>query len=116
MIVLTLVLALLASARTYRLLVLDDISMALRNKFYSLLDKLAGPRGYFGTTPQFPRRALLARSLADGFSCPFCLGFWVSLAWVGSGLAWGETWPWLLAAGAFSANYIQAHLNSNLDA
>lgn len=83
-------LALLASARTWRLLYKDDITFWLRDQ--------------------------VSRStkLWEFYSCPWCFGFWITVGWVGSALAWGTTWPWLLLAGSLAANYVQANLNVHL--
>lgn len=57
--------------------------------------------------------------LQSGLDCPFCVGFWIGCLvllslWLvgGPGHAW-EPWRWV--AGAFTMNYISAHINSRLD-
>lgn len=62
------------------------------------------------------------RSLAiSGLSCPFCVGFWLgclvltSLALVGGPAAEGTPatiWRWV--AGAFTLNYVVAHVGARL--
>lgn len=58
--------------------------------------------------------------VADGFTCPFCIGMWIGLAsvllWYGADGAGG----WLLVAwrivfGALALNYVVAHLAVRLD-
>lgn len=43
-----------------------------------------------------PRRYITKRwpALEDFIECPFCLGFWVALAWVGFYALWGEGAVW----------------------
>lgn len=57
-------------------------------------------------------------SLQSGLSCLFCVGFWVGVAVLGS-LAWAggpgeaaELWRWV--AGAFTMNWVAAHLGTRL--
>jgi len=56
--------------------------------------------------------------LSVGLSCPFCIGWWVgcavlaSLAAVGGPGDAAELWRWI--AGAFSLNWIAAHIGSRL--
>lgn len=87
------VLAALAAARTWRLATMDVISERWR----------------MWMAPKLPDFWL------DGYFCPFCSGFWIACAWVGSAVAWGDTWPWQLIAGCFAANYAAAQLNAWLD-
>lgn len=53
-----------------------------------------------------------------GLSCPFCVGFWIAIAvtaslWLAGGP--GDAWtPWRWVAGAFTLNYIAAHLGGRL--
>jgi hypothetical protein len=55
----------------------------------------------------------------EGLGCPFCVGFWITLAMVlvfglvgGPGDA-ADWWRW--AAGALTLNYIAAHISSRMD-
>jgi hypothetical protein len=48
-------------------------------------------------------------------SCPFCVGFWISLGVAGSWAAWGETLGWQVIALAGSASYLGGHLAGTLD-
>lgn len=58
--------------------------------------------------------------LADGAGCPFCVGFWVSLATVGSYSLASRRSPatlhlWRVVAAALTVNYVTAHVSSRLD-
>lgn len=89
---LTWLLIILASARTFRLLAIDTITEPLRK----LTDR--GP-------------AWLQMLMV----CPWCLGAYVSLAWVWTGYLWGSTAVWLVFAGAFAVNYVQAWMSVRFD-
>jgi hypothetical protein len=116
-------LAVLAGARTWRLMAIDCAGKLIRFRFDSLVWAINPPA--LRATP-YPRRKdvsklnwrrhRVAKSLSEGYNCPYCLGFWLCLAWVGTGLAWSDTWPWQLAAGSFAASYVAGHLGSHLDA
>lgn len=59
--------------------------------------------------------------IADGFTCPFCLGFWIGLAVILSLMLAtdvGGVWltGWRALAGALALNYISAHVMITLDA
>lgn len=98
---LVLVLALLAGARTWALLTQDDITIRARDWLHN--------RQGFWTEEGAPSW------WQEGFNCPFCFGFWITAGWIATGYFWGSSWFWLIPAGAFAANYIQAHLNARLD-
>lgn len=88
--VLVLLVAALASARTYRLLTIDDIMIPVRNVVY---------RG-----PQW---------LQAAWTCPYCSGFYWAVGWSVTGIFWADNGPWWwLAAGPFAANYVSATLNA----
>lgn len=93
---LTVLLVALASARTYRLLAVDSITQRIRDVL---------------TVHVFQRWP----KLEEGYYCPWCLGAYCAAAWTATALAWGATWPWMLAAVSFSANYVAAFLNSAYD-
>lgn len=38
--------------------------------------------------------------------CPWCVSIWLGPPVVGSALAWGTGWGWLLAAGSLSASAV----------
>lgn len=89
-----------ASARVIRLLVVDDAGRLFRTAI------VAG-FGVFGD-----RGAAVGE---DMLQCPFCVGFWISLAAAASFLFWGdETW-WQLGALALSVSYLAGHLAARLD-
>lgn len=58
--------------------------------------------------------------VADGFTCPYCIGFWIGCLIVGSywlSLASPE-WvlvSWRLIAGTLALNYVVGHLVASLD-
>lgn len=57
--------------------------------------------------------------LYTGLECPFCIGFWIGAAVLGSlALAGGpgeaaDWWRW--TAAIFALNYVAAHINARLD-
>lgn len=114
----------LASVRTWRLLVVDSAGRWVRYRFDSMV-WMINPKAY-RTSVIIPRRKdvskwtyrrhRLAKSLAEGYNCPFCLGFWLTVAWVATGLAWSDTRLWQLAAGSFALSYVVGHLGAELDA
>lgn len=77
----------LASLCAYRLTVLiqdDDITEPLRRRFYRRF------------SPELSFWGQLAR-------CPWCLGFWISVAlwlplWAVTPLPWPLLWPWAMSA------------------
>lgn len=103
-----------AGIRTWVLLAHDSVGALPRTYYYRVLEALAG-RGSWSPTPEHPRRAALAQSLDRLLYCPFCLGFWTTLAWLGTGLAWGDTWVWQLFAGALALNWLFANVESVLN-
>ncbi len=110
-----LVLAGLAALRTRVLLLTDEIGSPIRRRVFAGLEKLAGPGVWSLQGPKHPRRAWLAEKLSDGWDCPWCLPFWLVAGWVGTGLAWGGTWPWQLLAGSLGVSYVVSHVTSRLD-
>ena len=89
-----LVLLALAAFRTWRLLALDVV-----------LDR---PRRYVTRTPQNwregqPTPAGVHFGLAEFIECPWCLGFWVTLAWWGAWEAWPHTTEIVAAPFALTA-------------
>lgn len=61
--------------------------------------------------------------VADGFTCPFCIGMWIGAGVVGTYIAadlTAETLGWTLTAwrilfGALALNYVVAHLAARWD-
>jgi thiosulfate reductase cytochrome b subunit len=102
------ILAGLAAARTWRLLAVDGAGQPARGLWHRLALKVHGDS-------MAGRRYRIANSMLEGFYCPFCLGFWLTAAWVGTGLAWHDTWPWQLAAGSFALSYVAGHLGAHFD-
>jgi hypothetical protein len=65
----------------------------------------------------YPIRWLLFRLLPSGFvdrllACPFCIGFWLSLAGAWSWLAWGDSDLWLWATLPFAVSWLVGHAGS----
>jgi hypothetical protein len=89
----TLILVVLASARTWRLLAMDGIAFRVRNWVHKRLPTM----------------------MQEGWYCPFCLGFWLACLWVLTGVLWGNTTAWTFVAGCFALNYAAAQLNAWLD-
>jgi hypothetical protein len=75
------VLLALAAWRIWHLIALDDITDRPRRYVTEGRDKLL-----------------------DFIECPFCMGFWVSLSWVGAFALWGEGTTW--AALPFALNAV----------
>lgn len=85
---LTWTLIVLASARTWRLLAVDSITEPGRK----IVDR--GPAW-----------------LQQMWVCPYCLGWWIALAWTLSGWAWGGMMWWQILAGSLAVNLVAARLN-----
>lgn len=101
MLALILLVSALASARVWRLLTTDEITVKFRDWLYD--------RSWFwegeDLEPSFWQR---------GFDCPFCLGFWITALFVLTGVLFAGT-VWFIIAGAFAANYVGALLNAHFD-
>lgn len=98
------VILLVATLRLVRFFIVDDLGRRMLIPIESRL------RGRLSDGKQW---------VADGFTCPFCIGMWIGLAAVLSypGLDFG---PWALTAwrilfGALALNYVVAHLAVRLD-
>lgn len=93
-----------ATLRLVRFFILDDLGRNMLIPFESRL------RGRLSEKWQW---------LADGFTCPFCIGMWIGLATVVSypGLEFGQGWltAWRIVFGALALNYVVAHLISRWD-
>lgn len=63
-----------------------------------------------------PRRYVTRRwkQLGDFIDCPYCLGFWVTLGWVGAFALWGTGTVW--AALPFALNAVVIGMNHWLTA
>ena len=98
------VILLVATLRLVRFFIVDDLG---RNMLIPLESRL---RGRLSEGKQW---------VADGFTCPFCIGMWIGLVAVLSypGLDFGE-WAltaWRILFGALALNYVVAHLASRWD-
>lgn len=82
-----------AGARMWRLLAVDEIALPFRNRYYRVMSR------WYDWADSLLR-------------CPFCMGFWLTLIWTLTGLAWGDTIWWWVAAGPFAANYVGGTLNA----
>lgn len=97
---LTLLLVVLATARIWRLLVVDGITEGFRSR---LICKVQD-------APHKARDAF-----HDLYFCPFCAGFWICSIILLTALAWRDEIAWQLIVGAFALNYVSGHLNARLD-
>jgi hypothetical protein len=89
------------TARLIRLVVVDDIGGPLRDLIRLLGAWAGGDRGLVW---------------ADGLvRCPFCIGFWISVAVVASYAAAGSTGWWTATAGVFTLSYLAGHAVRFLD-
>ena len=88
------------AARLTRLAVVDTIAEGPR----ILAVRIAGRAG------NRPARWVVAL-----LQCPYCIGFWLSLAVVVSWLVWGSTVVWQAAAAVFTLSYVAGHLVARLD-
>lgn len=111
---LMLVLVILASARTFRLLTTDAITDGLRDRLDIWLGKYSShavqwvpPRRKYMSDKEW-RRYRQVKWLQELGSCKYCLGYWIAVAWTATGLAWSDTWAWKLLAISFAANYVMA--------
>lgn len=98
------IILLVATLRLVRFFIVDDLGRRM------LIPIEARLRGRLSDGQQW---------VADGFTCPFCIGMWIGLVAVLSypGLDFG---PWALTAwrilfGALALNYVVAHLAVRLD-
>ena len=87
--------------RLMRLVMVDEAGGMLRWPLVLLGSKLAGIRGI-----DFVERFL---------SCPFCVGFWISVATSWSWLAFGDTLVWYAVALPFTVSWVAGHLAARLD-
>lgn len=94
-----------ATLRLVRLFISDDLG---RRMLIPLESRL---RGRLSESRQW---------VADGFTCPFCIGMWIGLAsvliWFAADYA-GGWWliAWRLLFGALALNYVVAHVAVRLD-
>lgn len=98
----------LAGARMWRLLAVDDAGQPVRTAVWNLTNRLRGDK-------PSSLNSRIAESVWVGWTCPFCLGFWATAAFVGSGMLWADGWGWQLVAGCFAASYVAGQLAAWLD-
>lgn len=91
------------AARLTRLVVVDDAGQPVRIAAVRMSAALARDRD---RGVDFGERLV---------SCPFCVGFWLSVVGVVSWLLAGDTLAWQAVALVFALNYVHAHLNAALD-
>jgi hypothetical protein len=98
------IIMLAATMRLVRFFTLDDLG---RNMLIPLETRLRA------------RLSPARQWVADGFTCPFCIGMWIGLVTVVSypGLEHGQFWltAWRVVFGALALNYVVAHLVSRWD-
>jgi hypothetical protein len=94
------------SLRLVRLAIMDDLGRrALLPLEERLRDRLPEERQW----------------IADGFTCPFCIGFWIGAVLLGTYWFAGYVspeWmmvPWRLIMGSLALNYVVGHLVATLD-
>lgn len=85
----------------------DSLSRGQRYDFADLTDK------------ERARQLPVGVRLLDAVACPWCIGFWLAgLALASLLVAWGVGGTllviWRVVAGAFTLNYVAAHLGSGL--
>lgn len=103
--VLDVLILVVATLRLVRLFIVDDLG---RRMLIPLESRL---RGRLSESRQW---------VADGFTCPACIGMWIGLAsvliWYGADAA-GGGWliAWRLIFGALALNYVVAHVAWRLD-
>ena len=90
------------AARLIRLVAVDSIASYLRDWVRWIGEQVGGDRGL-----------LWADELV---TCPFCVGFWISVGVVASWALVGDTAGWRLTAAAFTLSYAAGHLVARLDA
>ncbi len=98
------VIAILASARLFRLATVDAAGYPYRWAVAKVVNLFVRPK-----------TEKVAETIDDGAFCAWCSGFWLTLGVAASALAWSDTWGWQLVAIALAANYVQANLNIHLD-
>ena len=98
--VLDLILVTGLAARATRLFVYDDAGWLVRV-----------PMRWFGDL--FGRSGKLF--VSGLLSCPFCIGFWLSLGSAFSWSAWGDTVLWTAIALGATVSYVVGHLAGRLD-
>lgn len=103
--VLDVLILVVATLRLVRLFIVDDLGRRLLIPLESRL------RGRLSDSKQW---------VADGFTCPACIGMWIGLGavllWYGADVAGG--WlliAWRLIFGALALNYVVAHVAWRLD-
>ncbi len=102
----TILIAVGASARLFRLYQRDDAGEPLRaatNRALARISDSAEPGSF---------RERAADALHEGAGCPFCVGFWTALA-VCAGPWRSRTYTAVVTA--LAVNYAAAHLNAKLD-
>jgi hypothetical protein len=94
-----------ATLRLVRFAIVDDLGRR------ALIPLESALRGWLSPGKQW---------VADGFTCPFCIGMWIGLlvvlTYVGADLLDGS-WigAWRLIFGALALNYVTAHLAARWD-
>lgn len=98
------VIAILASARLFRLATVDAVGYPYRWAVAKVVNAV------------HPKSPAVADTIDEGAFCSFCIGFWIALGVLASALAWHDTVAWQLVVGALAVNYVSGHLSGALDA
>lgn len=106
---LEIVILVLSSARITRLVTNDTIGYPLRAVEHGIATFVS--RFIVGIFVKDMRDPLVASSYGDELiECPWCTGWWVSLAGLLVFAAWGDTAAWQIGAGSFALSYVVGSL------
>ncbi len=98
------VIAILASARLFRLATVDAAGYPYRWAVAKVVNAV------------HPKSPKVADEIDSGAHCSMCAGYWIALGVLASALAWSDSWGWQLVVGSLAVNYVAGHVNGALDA
>jgi hypothetical protein len=106
---LILLIVVLASARLWRLCLVDKTS-----NWFAWVAGTALAQ----TARLMPKRwrGPYVETAISGLGCPYCWGWWLTLGTLSSALAWSDQLWWQIVFGALALNYAGGTLNAKLDA
>jgi Protein of unknown function (DUF1360) len=110
-----LVVALLATYRLSLLFTHDTLTEGAVDRTVKALNRRKHPDARDRANPLVHEDVLLRRAadphpLVKLINCPWCVSFWLGLAVVASGWAYGDRWWWFIPAGALSASAVAGAL------